>query len=219
MMDSVDLQSKLLSFRDKEKDVLNQAYKILSKEQSTNNFDFDKLESSNIFHVSHIRNICIDYRLRFLDLNRFKGTIPIEAHDKIHSLEKLHKTQIKDFKIMAPSKLFKLDSTDDPLLFAPLGNDYYYLVHKWGNDMSPIRKTLVWPFKNIVNMCVSLILISLVLTWLLPLNLFNPNPTMSDFLLVFLFVFKSIAAVAIFYGFALGKNFNRAIWDSRYYNS
>jgi ABC-type multidrug transport system fused ATPase/permease subunit len=154
-----------------------------------------------------------------LDLNRFKGTIPDEAHDKINSLEKLHQTQIKDFKIMAPSKLFKLDSTDDPLLFAPLGNNYYYLLHKWGNDMSPMRRTIVWPFKNIVNMCVSLILISLVLTWLMPLNLFNPNPTMSDFLLVFLFVFKSIAAVAIFYGFALGKNFNRAIWDSRYYNS
>ncbi|MBL6647215.1 MAG: hypothetical protein ISP68_04585 [Flavobacteriaceae bacterium] len=218
-MDSIDLQSKLLSIRNKEKNVLDQAYKILSIEEAINKFDFDKLESKNIFHVSHIRNICIDYRLRFLDLNRFKGTIPDEAHEKINSLEKLHKTQIKDFKIMAPSKLFKLDSTDDPLLFAPLGNDYYYLVHKWGNDMSPIRKTLVWPFKNIVNMCVSLILISLVLTWLLPLNLFNPNPTMSDFLLVFLFVFKSIAAVAIFYGFALGKNFNRAIWDSRYYNS
>jgi len=218
-MDSIDLQSKLLSIRNKEKNVLDQAYKILLTEETINNFDFDKLESNNIFHVSHIRNICIDYRLRFLDLNRFKGTIPDEAHDKINSLEKLHQTQIKDFKIMAPSKLFKLDSTDDPLLFAPLGNNYYYLIHKWGNDMSPMRKTIVWPFKNIVNMCVSLILISLVLTWLMPLNLFNPNPTMSDFLLVFLFVFKSIAAVAIFYGFALGKNFNRAIWDSRYYNS
>lgn len=219
MMDSIDLQSKLLSIRNKEKNVLDQAYKILSTEETINKFDFDKLESNNIFHVSHIRNICVDYRLRFLDLNRFKGTIPDEAHDKINSLEKLHQTQIKDFKIMAPSKLFKLDSTDDPLLFAPLGNNYYYLLHKWGNDMSPMRRTIVWPFKNIVNMCVSLILISLVLTWLMPLNLFNPNPTMSDFLLVFLFVFKSIAAVAIFYGFALGKNFNRAIWDSRYYNS
>lgn len=218
-MDSIDLQSKLLSIRNKEKNVLDQAYKILLTEKTINKFDFDKLESNNIFHVSHIRNICIDYRLRFLDLNRFKGTIPDEAHDKINSLEKLHQTQIKDFKIMAPSKLFKLDSTDDPLLFAPLGNNYYYLIHKWGNDMSPMRRTIVWPFKNIVNMCVSLILISLVLTWLMPLNLFNPNPTMSDFLLVFLFVFKSIAAVAIFYGFALGKNFNRAIWDSRYYNS
>jgi len=218
-MDSIDLQSKLLSIRNKEKNVLDQAYKILSKEQPTNKFDFDKLESNNIFHVSHIRNICIDYRLRFLDLNRFKGTIPDEAHEKINSLEKLHQTQIKDFKIMAPSKLFKLDSTDDPLLFAPLGNNYYFLIHKWGNDMSPMRRAIVWPFKNIVNMCISLILISLVLTWLMPLHLFNPNPTMSDFLLIFLFVFKSIAAVAIFYGFALGKNFNRAIWDSRYFNS
>ena len=90
MMDSIDLQSKLLSIRNKEKNVLDQAYKILSTEETINKFDFDKLESNNIVHVSHIRNICVDYRLRFLDLNRFKGTIPDEAHDKINSLEKLH---------------------------------------------------------------------------------------------------------------------------------
>ena len=58
---------------------------------------------------------------------------------KIKSLEKTHNTNIGDFKIMAPSALFRLEKTDDPLLFVPLGNNYYYLVHKWGNDLHPFQ--------------------------------------------------------------------------------
>ena len=42
---------------------------------------------------------------------------------------------------MAPSALFRLEKTDDPLLFVPLGNNYYYLVHKWGNDLHPFSQT------------------------------------------------------------------------------
>ncbi|MEC9195952.1 MAG: hypothetical protein VYD13_05110, partial [Bacteroidota bacterium] len=41
--------------------------------QSINNFDFDKLETQRIFHLNQIRKVCIDYRLRFLDLKYFKG--------------------------------------------------------------------------------------------------------------------------------------------------
>lgn len=219
MIDFIDLHAQLLSVRKKEGDVLEQVFDILSAEKTTNTFDFDKLDTNRIFHLNHIREICIDYRLRFLDISRFKGTIPQEAISQQRRIEKTHGTQLKHLKIMAPSKLFKLDSADDPLMFAPMGNDYYYLIHKWGNDINPFRKAVVWPFKNIITMCISLLLVSLALTWLMPLNLFNPNPTLSDFVLVFLFVFKSIAAVVIYYAFALGKNFNRAIWDSRYYNS
>ena len=48
---------------------------------------------------------------------------------------------------MAPSKLFKLKNADDPLLFASLGSDYFYLIDKWGNDLSYFRKISMWPFK------------------------------------------------------------------------
>ena len=219
MIDHIDLHAQLLSVRKKEEDVLKEVFDILSAEETTNAFDFDKLDTRRIFHLNHIREICIDYRLRFLDISRFKGVIPQEAISQQRAIQQKHGTQLKHLKIMAPSKLFKLDSADDPLMFAPMGNDYYYLIHKWGNDINPFRKAVVWPFKNIITMCISLLLVSLALTWLMPLNLFNPNPTLSDFVLVFLFVFKSIAAVVIYYAFALGKNFNRAIWDSRYYNS
>ena len=95
--------------------------------QKANKFDFDLLQTENIYHIEQIKNICIDYRLRFLDAKYFKGVIPQSAVSKIKQLEKDHGIEIKGFKIMAPSRLFKLQDKDDPLLFAPLGNGYFYL--------------------------------------------------------------------------------------------
>jgi len=184
-----------------------------------NAFDFDQLETDKIFHISQIKEICIDYRLRFLNSKYFKGDIPQEAIDKIKALEKNQQIEINGFKIVAPSKLFKLNDIDDPLLFAPIGNEYYYLIHKWGNDLHPLRKILVWPFKNIINLSILVFAISLLATLMIPNGLFSKANTNSQFFVMLFFTFKSIAAVVIFYGFAMGKNFNTAIWNSRFFNA
>ena len=183
-----------------------------------NQFDFEQLETKRIFHRDTIKKICIDYRLRFLDLDYFKGDVPVEAIESIQALEQAHNTELQNMKIVAPSKLFKLKNADDPLLFVPIGNQYYYLIHKWGNDLHPLRKLLMWPFKNIITSILSILLLSLVLTSFMPLTLFRAEPNWSDFILIFMFMFKSIAAIVIYYAFAAGKNFSRAIWDSTYYN-
>jgi hypothetical protein len=183
-----------------------------------NQFDFEQLETKRIFHRDTIKKICIDYRLRFLDLDYFKGDVPVEAIESIQALEQAHNTELQNMKIVAPSKLFKLKNADDPLLFVPIGNQYYYLIHKWGNDLHPLRKLLMWPFKNIITSILSILLLSLILTSFMPLTLFRAEPNWSDFILIFMFMFKSIAAIVIYYAFAAGKNFSRAIWDSTYYN-
>lgn len=185
----------------------------------SNQFDFDQLETHKIFHIDQIKQICIDYRLRFLNSKYFKGDIPPEAIHSIKQLEKNHKLEVKGFKIVAPSKLFKLKDKDDPLLFAPIGNGYFYLIHKWGNDLHPLRKLFMWPFKNIVNLTVLVVLISYLVTLMVPEGLFSKTSTSAEFWIVFFFMFKSIASVVIFYGFAMGKNFNPAIWNSKYFNA
>src|SRR5210317_754787 len=114
-----------------------------------NQFEFDLLDTSRIYHLDQIRNICIDYRLRFLDLSYFRPQMPQEAKNAIAELEGSHNTHLDGMKILAPSRLFKLEDKDDPLLFVPMGNNYFYLIHKWGNDLHPLRKWLVWPFKNV----------------------------------------------------------------------
>ena len=215
MLSAIDLHKVLLQSQDT---IPSFSVPKKSLRSQYNQFDFDQLETKRIFHRDTIKKTCIDYRLRFLDLDYFKGDVPVEAIESIQALEKVHKTELQNMKIVAPSKLFKLKNTDDPLLFVPIGNEYYYLIHKWGNDLHPLRQLLMWPFKNIVTSILSILLLSLVLTLLMPLTLFRAEPNWSDFVLIFMFMFKSIAAVVIYYAFAAGKNFSRAIWDSTYYN-
>jgi len=238
MLPRTNIEEKLYNLRSRslqEDKLLLEVYELLRQDQEkenritanisgtsskpANEFNFDLLETENIFHVDQIKNICIDYRLRFLDTKYFKGQIPAEAISKIKQLEKEHNTEIKGYKIIAPSKLFKLEDKDDPLLFAPIGNGYYYLIHKWGNDLHPLRRILVWPFKNIINLSALVVLISYLATLMVPDGLFSKSSSSAEFWIIFFFMFKSIAAVVIFYGFALGKNFNPAIWNSKYFNA
>lgn len=184
-----------------------------------NQFEFDLLETSRIYHLDQIREICIDYRLRFLDLAYFKPELPDEAMAAIAELEDSHSTRVEGMKILAPSRLFKLEDKDDPLLFVPMGNNYFYLIHKWGNDLHPLRRILVWPFKNIANLTLCILLFSYLVTLLVPSGLFSKNNSSGEFWMIYFFMFKSIAAIVIYYGFAMGKNFNPAIWNSKYFNA
>lgn len=191
-MKGINIEHKLQNRRGKKWDseqILAEVQQILSEDSKkeeqiahqlgsknnvrANDFDFDLLKTEKIFHIDQIKEICIDYRLRFLNSSYFKGKIPQEAISKIKLLETIHNTSLKGFKVMAPSKLFKLEDKDDPLLFAPIGNDYYYLIHKWGNDLHPLRKLFVWPFKNISNLVLVVLLISYFVTLMVPEGLFS----------------------------------------------
>ena len=166
---------------------------------------YDQLETHRIFHLDQIKKVCIDYRLRFLDLKYFKGNVPKEGVEKNFPIGKRHiKPSWMDLVVMAPSMLFQIEKTDDPL-FVPLGNQYYYLVHKWGDDLSFFRKAWAWPFKNIWNLLITILFISFFATLLTPYQIFTKTPTSSTFWMLYFFIFKAIASIVLFYGFALGK--------------
>jgi hypothetical protein len=194
--------------------------KLTNKSSTTSNgLLFHYLETDKIFHIDHIKNICIDYRLRFLDSHLFKNVIPEEAVSKIKHLESLHNTALNGFKIMAPSKLFHLKNYDDPLLFVPIGNNYYYLIHKWGNDMSGYRKLMMRPYRDMGSFVAFIALISLAFAFITPTNVLGGDMSTSVFrALSFLFIFKSLCGVTLYYCFWKGKNFNSEIWNSSYYN-
>ena len=193
--------------------------KRISKIKIDLDYNPDKIDSNRLFHVDQIRKICIDYRLRFLDFNFFKGGVPDEAYTKLKEFELNHPDLDLNIKMMAPTKLFQLENYDDPLMFVSLGNNYYYLIHKWGNDMSYFRKMFMWPFKNIYNILVYIAIVSSFFTTFVPDGIFfyKNNPEI-QFFVVFLFMFKSLAAIFIYFGFAMGKNFNENIWNSKFYN-
>ena len=217
------------------KSILNEVHRIFSEnqkvredikkrleggsEESSTRFNLDLLASENIFHRNDIKKLCVDYRLRFLDAPFFKGNFPEEAISKIRQLEKDHNCSLQGLKIMAPAKLLKLENADDPLLFASMGNDHYYIIHKWGNDLHPFRKLIMWPYKTFENLVFTIFVISILLTAITPMQAFTQGDVGNqEYLLMFLFMFKAIGGTVLFYGFAKGKNFNTAIWDSKYYN-
>lgn len=232
-----NLEHELLIARDKFKSdatILEEVLEILTENEmardriknvlqgksstESNDFNFDLVEKDKIFHLVQIRSVCVDYRLRFLDSYFFKDGIPEEAISKINALEKSHETTLGGFKIMAPSKAFQLLSYDDPLLFAPIGNDYYYLIHRWGKDITPTRKWLVKPFKNLLNFVLFSLVVSLLITVVTPATNLSKVVPMAN-IIIFLFAFKSIVAVFMYAFFMMGKNFNVAIWDRKYFNN
>ena len=186
--------------------LLNEVYSILHQDQLreqeivdrlgkkscsvVNLFNFDLLETERIYHLDQIKKICVDYRLRFLDSSYFKGEIPETAVEEIKTLEEAHQIELRGFKILAPSKLFRLEDKDDPLLFAPIGNGYFYLIHKWGNDLHPLRRIFAWPFKNVMNLGLMVVLMSYLVTLLIPEGLFSKSSSSTEFWIIFFFMFK-----------------------------
>jgi hypothetical protein len=179
-----------------------------------NRLKFDKMESKNIFHKNTIKKICVRYRLRFLDSNLFKGEYPKNITRIIRDLESKHDTNLINFMIMAPSKLFKIKSPDDPILFVPIGNDYFYLVHKWGKEFNKFRKLMVLPFKNIDNLTIFSILVSVFFA--LGSNLVMPSLTSSEVFILFLFLVKGFIFIFFYMFFLTRKNFSESIWNSKY---
>lgn len=235
MLEPVDIHKKLLKERKKDvnsQDIIGWAYSVLNQdtsqetilkrlskspiERDINNFDIDHVEKDAIFHISQIQKICVNYRLRFLDTQYFKGTYPSEVVEEIENLEKKHNTVLDGFKIIAPSKLFRLDKADDPLLFAPMGNGYYYLIHKWGKDLHPLRRIKYWGIKNVENLGISLFVISFLLTLLTKDVIYDESAYFGHFFMFFLFYLKGVLGMLFFYGAASGKNFSAYCWQSKY---
>jgi hypothetical protein len=108
--------------------------KINSLKQETIGFNQER-----VFHISQIQNICEKYYLRFLNIKHYKGSVDNQIPFKITTFETAHdkKCQQKDMYIIAPAKSFQLEEKPkDPLLFYKINDDYFYLIHKWGNDLS-----------------------------------------------------------------------------------
>lgn len=179
-----------------------------------NQLKFDKMESKNIFHKDTIKKICVRYRLRFLDSNLFKGEYPKNITRIITDLESKHDTSLSNFKIMAPSKLFKIKSPDDPILFVPIGNDYFYLVHKWGKEFNKLRKLMVLPFKNIDNLTIFSILVSIFFA--LVGKLVMPSLTSSEVFILFLFLVKGFIFIFFYMFFLTRRNFSESNWNSKF---
>lgn len=182
-----------------------------------------RLDQDRIFLEDEIRSLCVKYRLRFLDGGRFKGELPVQAIYELRRLEARANGPVRGFKIMAPAARFQLCDTDaDPLLFVPVGPNHYYLVHRWGNDMSPLRSVLVWPFRTLGTLAVSLVLLALVAAAFTPSAIITTDPSPAWWgahrVLFFFWSTMMLAGFTIFSWFAFHGRFSSECWNSRTFN-
>lgn len=179
-----------------------------------------QLDPNKIFHENDIRKICVKYRLRFLDAALFKGDIPYEAITEIKRIQRNEGVSLEHFKIVAPAGLFKLKYKDkDPLLFLSLGNGQYYLVHKWGRDLHPLRGLLMYPFRTFTTLFRSIALIAFLFAALIPSSVVMGPHDSSSFpirVIFFFYVLIALCGLTSLYGFSRMKNFSSMLWNSKY---
>ena len=174
----------------------------------------------NIFTLTQIKSVCEKFRLRFLDTKFFKGEIPVEALKKIQQLEDETNVHFNNFFIMAPSSLFELeDAQNDPLLFVRIADDKFYLIHKWGSDLSWTRKVLCFPLRNWFSFLGTILAFSIVLAFFIPSDIikFDLRPWMLNVILTF-HIFMFTAGALIFMGSVYQRNFSISEWSSKYFN-
>ena len=82
---------------DSKKERITQSLKDVNN-GSFNHLKFDEMETK-IFSQDTIKNICVKYRLRFLDSNLFKGDYPKNITKIISDIEKKHDTKLINFMI------------------------------------------------------------------------------------------------------------------------
>lgn len=98
-----------------------------------------KFNQERVFHISQIKALCLKYYLRFLQVEYYKGAIDEHLPFKIGTFEHAHGITLNknNTYIVAPPESFKLEERPkDPLMFYKINSEYFYLVHKWGNDLS-----------------------------------------------------------------------------------
>jgi len=181
----------------------------------------ENLPANRIYSRNDIKALCLKYRLRFLPTKYFKGSFPPDAMRAIKETEKIADTEIKNFMIIAPSALFKLeDANKDPLLFVPLESDKYYLIHKWGNDLAWHRKLRAWPFRSFSRLVFSIATLATFISCLVPTEVLSPS---TNFLsagrfFFFLWIALTLGATVSFLWFTLNQKFSNQSWNSKTFN-
>jgi hypothetical protein len=188
---------------------------------SENDIQLEKRDLQNIFDIQQIKTICINYRLRFLDTKYFKHEFPYEAIIKINEFEKHYNTKIKKFRIIAPDKAFELqEENQDPLLFAQLSDNRYYLIHQWGSDLAWYRKFIYYPIRDIYTYFYSTLIAAIIFAYSIPFSWYQVERDNEFYMRTWFSVhcFIGLFFFNIFLGAVAQTGFSTMNWKSKYMN-
>lgn len=121
----------------------------------------------NVYTTEDISKIAYDYNLRFLPTARYRGRIDTLLASRVRDFCQKSNIPVNNawelqnnFYILAPERLFSLEGKQrpippkpiDPLLFYRISNrtgeEYYTLIHKWGNDLNIFRLFVGYMYRS-----------------------------------------------------------------------
>ena len=241
MFSKINLKDQLKKFQSKENsDILDLVNNQLLNDElmennikenfnscatSIENIDLTKYNKNDVYDLKSIKSIAVKYRLRFLPTKYFKNEIPQEAIFKTKSLEKKNNTSIKNFHILAPATSFDLEDVNkDPLLFAPLKNGKYLLIHQWGTDLAWYKKLSALPLRSLESILISIGFVALLLSIITPtwLILNSAEIDMGYFgyhrIAWFLYAYILISSITTFICFSQNIYPSEYQWNKKTYN-
>lgn len=204
-----------------DEDVLN---RLKASDESKQVSALKEIDPKNIYSLKTIEKVCIRYRLRFLDTKYFKPEFPYDAVMKIRAIERANEIRIERFKIIAPGEAFNLEDVNkDPLLFAELADGHYYLLHKWGKDLSWIRKIIAWPLQTLSTFFLTLVVICGIVAFTLPNDWVVRSESLYPNLVQFRMMLMVQLIIGLFFflvfiGLAFHRNFSSMDWKSKNFN-
>ncbi len=234
----INLKTELIRERQAQQALLNEVHRLL---QESNRKDedvlqrlrvtssssripnrLDSVDTCLVFDLAEIRQLCIRYRLRFLDSIHFKSGYPYSAIAEIRAFEKKYDLKIEQFYIAAPEESFQLeDINKDPLLFAQLDNGGFYLLHQWGKDLAWYKKYTLWPLQNFRNLFISLWILAAAVSFVIPSSIINILSFEGEiYLRIWLTIhtFIALSGFTIWSGLTFNKTVSSKNWNSKYYN-
>lgn len=226
------LQREKLKHQSHGEGVLREAHRILKKDlfseenilrhlkaynQSRNLLDEEGVDKENIFQIRELKTLCTNYRLRFLDSEYYLPEIPYEAILRIKQLGDAQHKELKYFKLLGGKESMEGKNREEVLLFCKTDFDNYYLIHRWGEPLSGWRKIKVWPLRSFENLFITVALITLMITLVLPTGLISLDETIGYWtgfrLAAFFHLLIFNFGVTAYITFAFNKNFSSSVWN------
>jgi branched-subunit amino acid transport protein len=142
---------------------------------------------------------------------------------ELRRLEARSEGPLRGFKIMAPAVRFRLCDTDaDPLLFVAVGPSHYYLVHRWGRDLHPLRALAALPLRSALHGSLTLLAFALLVAAFLPNTVIGAAASAPWWgghrLLAALWTVMLTAGFASFAWFAFFGKFSDRAWNDPHFN-
>ena len=237
MFRQTDIQSELSRSRKKQRatggNLVSEAQRILKRDLFTENkilanlgkynrsfelLDEEALDDSLIFSQEDVRQVCINYRLKFLGSKSYQPEIPYEAVLRIKGFNSQFAKNLKEFKIMTTARAFsKKENQEEAVLFAGTNDGNYYLIHRWGTPLPWYRLIRYWHMRYFENLFLSVITFTLLVALSLPIGfitLDNKAEYWSGYrAAAFFHLLIFNMGVTAYTTFAFAKNFSSTVWN------